>query len=77
MVMTDLCDPFGDSALRDGGFQNLYPEPKSYLIRFSVKQANGFCINDLTDLLHRWNGHFLLKTKTIYITYGSNNDNNL
>ena len=44
MVMTDLCDPFGDSALRDGGFQNLYPEPKSYLIRFSVKQANGFLL---------------------------------
>ena len=44
MVMTDLCDPYGDSALRDGGFQNLYPEPKSYLIRFSVKHANGFLL---------------------------------
>ncbi len=30
MAMTDLCDPYGDSALRDGGFQNLDPEPKSY-----------------------------------------------
>lgn len=42
MVMTDLCDPIGDSALRDGGFQTLYPEPKSYSLRFSDKQANGF-----------------------------------
>ena len=24
MVMTDLCDPIGDSALRDGGFQTLF-----------------------------------------------------
>ena len=34
MGMTDLCDPYGDSALRDGGFLNrTYPEPKSYLIK--------------------------------------------
>ena len=34
MGMTDLCDPYGDSALRDGGFLNqIYPEPKSYLIK--------------------------------------------
>ena len=30
MAMMDLCYPYGDSALRDGGFQNLDPEPKSY-----------------------------------------------
>ena len=23
MGMTDLCDPYGDSAMRDGGFLNL------------------------------------------------------
>ena len=49
MGMTDLCDPYGDSALRDGGFQNLYPEPKSYFLRFSDKQANGFLLNNLTS----------------------------
>ena len=51
MAMTDLCDPYGDSALRDGGFQNLYPEPKSYSLRFSDKPANGFLLNNLTSLL--------------------------
>ncbi len=42
MGMTDLCDPQGDSALRDGGFQNRIPAPKSYFLRFSDKPANGF-----------------------------------
>ena len=58
MVMTDLCDPHGDSAMRDGGFQNLYPEPKSYSLRFSDKQANGFLLNYLTGLLTKLTGHF-------------------
>ena len=49
MVMTDLCDPYGDSALRDGGFQTLYPEPKSYFLRFSDKPANGFLLDNLTS----------------------------
>ena len=53
MVMTDLCDPYGDSALRDGGFQNLYPEPKSYFLRFSDKRANGFLLNNLTSRFHK------------------------
>jgi len=51
MGMTDLFYPYGDSAMRDGGCQNLNPEPKSYLIRFSVKRANGFLLNNLTSLL--------------------------
>ena len=34
MGMMDLCNPHGDSALRDGGFLNQkYPEPKSYLFK--------------------------------------------
>lgn len=34
MGMTDLCDPYGDSALRDGGCLNQNdPEPKSYLFK--------------------------------------------
>lgn len=34
MVMMDLCDPIGDSAMRDGGYLNhIYPEPKSYSIK--------------------------------------------
>ena len=63
MVMTDLCDPHGDSAMRDGGFQNLYPEPKSYSLRFSDKHANGFLLNNLSSLFHvrvvilLWSGH--------------------
>ena len=60
MVMTDLGDPYGDSALRDGGFQNLYPEPKSYLIRFSVKHANGFLLNNLTSRFHETAGHLYI-----------------
>ena len=43
MGMMDLCDPYGDSAMRDGGFLNhFYPEPKSYLLRFSDKHLTAF-----------------------------------
>lgn len=42
MAMTDLCDPQGDSAMRDGGFQNLLSGAQILFLRFSDKLANGF-----------------------------------
>ncbi len=42
MGMTDLCDPYGDSALRDGGFQNHISGAQILFLRFSDKPANGF-----------------------------------
>ena len=45
MGMTDLGDPYGDSAFAGRRMSEpAFPEPKSYLLRFSVKQANGFLI---------------------------------
>ena len=67
MVMTDLCDPYGDSAMRDGGFQNLYPEPKSYLIRFSVKHANVFLLYLDWSASHADQFCIYVKLKPIYI----------
>ena len=49
MAMTGLCDLRG-FRMRDGGSQTLYPEPKSYFLRFSDKPANGFLLNNLTGL---------------------------
>ena len=43
MGMTDLYDPYGDSALRDGGFQNRFFRSLNLIyLRFSDKPANGF-----------------------------------
>ena len=52
MSMMDLCDPSGDSACGTEDFRTTDPEPKSYLIRFSDKHANGFLMNNLTGLLY-------------------------
>ena len=50
MGMMDLCDPQGDSALRDGGFQNRFFRSLNLIyLRFSVKPANGFLLNNLTS----------------------------
>ena len=51
MGMTDLCYPYGDSALRDGGCQNQKSGAQILFLRFSDKPANGFLYNLLTDLL--------------------------
>ena len=53
MGMTDLCDPYGDSAMRDGGFLNrFFRSPNLIYLRFSDKPANGFLYTNLTGLLN-------------------------
>ena len=65
MGMMDLCDPQGDSALRDGGFQNRFFRSLNLIyLRFSVKPANGFLLYNLTSRFQRTAGYFLYKTKT-------------
>ena len=52
MGMTDLCYPYGDSAMRDGGFQNHESGAQIlFFLRFSDKLANGFLLDNLTGLL--------------------------
>ena len=64
MGMMDLCDPQGDSALRDGGFQNRFFRSLNLIyLRFSDKPANGFLLNNLTSRFQETAGHFLWKLK--------------
>ena len=67
--MTDLCYPYGDSATAGRRISEpIYPEPKSYSLRFSVKQANGF-FNKLPDQsasVADWS-FFMCKLKPLYI----------
>ena len=68
MGMMDLCDPQGDSAMRDGGFRNRFFRSLNLIyLRFSVKPANGFLLNNLTSRFHETAGHLFEKLKPIYI----------
>ena len=61
MGMMDLCDPKGDSAMRDGGFQNRFFRSLNLIyLRFSVKPANGFLLHNLTSRFQRTAGYFFV-----------------
>ena len=64
MVMTDLGDPYGDSAYAGRRISEPYfRSPNLIYLRFSDKQANGFLLNNLTSRFRSGWSLFVNKTK--------------
>ena len=62
MGMTDLCDPYGDSAYAGRRISEpIIRSPNLIYLRFSVKQANGF-IYELDQSASKSGWSFYLRT---------------